>query len=43
LNEELKNKIRNVKDTFKQIELAQQARKLAEAKMSAVLKLSNIK
>ena len=33
LNEELKNKIRNVKDTFKQIELAQQARKLAEAKI----------
>jgi len=33
LNEELKNKIRNVKDTFKQVELAQQARKLAEAKI----------
>ena len=33
LNEELKNKIRNVKDTFKQIELAQQARKLAGSKV----------
>ncbi|MBE9233850.1 TolC family protein [Cuspidothrix issatschenkoi LEGE 03284] len=33
LNEELKNKTRNVKDTFKQIELAQQARKLAASKV----------
>ncbi|MFM6312863.1 MAG: TolC family protein, partial [Dolichospermum sp.] len=33
LREELKNKIRNVQDTFKQIKLAQQATKLAESKV----------
>jgi outer membrane protein TolC len=33
LNEELRNKTRTVKDTFKQIELAQQARKLAASKV----------
>ncbi|MBD2384607.1 TolC family protein [Cylindrospermum sp. FACHB-282] len=33
LNEELKTKIRNSQDTFKQIKLAQQARQLAETKV----------
>ena len=33
LNEDLKNQIRNVKDTFTQIKLAQEARKLAAARV----------